>query len=108
MNSTTLEVDGRGGPHTGIVGYVHGYGIDEPVALDKDRYKVLPFADWGGHFDLGVCDTVRCSSTIKFPQRNVFGAANWAGNLPGPFLVRKPDRGAGGRVGLPLSAESVH
>ena len=82
----TLENDGPSGVDYGVVGYVHGYGIDEPLAIDKGNWmSVIPFADWRGHFDGGLCGTAICTSAqIKFPQRNLFGAANSVANAPAP------------------------
>ena len=84
-SSLTLEDDGSAGADYGVVGYVHGYGIDEPVAVDKNSIKVIPFADWRGHFDGGLCGTAVCTSAqVKFPQRTLFGAANSIANAPAP------------------------
>lgn len=85
-NSSTLEDDAPYGAFYGVIGYVHGYGIDEPLSLDKGNQTiVLPFADWRGHFDGGLCGTTKCTTEqIKFPQRTLFGAANSVANLPAP------------------------
>jgi len=87
VSATTMESDAATGDYVGVVGYVHGLGIDAPLALDKDGEVVLPIADWRGGFAMGVCGMAACASThVKFPARTLLGPAatftyTWYGSL---------------------------
>src|SRR5262249_10818348 len=59
-----LESDNNSGVSTfvGTVSYVHGMGIDAPLALQKDGEDILPIQAWYGQFDSGLCNSTICSS----------------------------------------------
>jgi RHS repeat-associated protein len=74
------------------VGYVHGLGIDQPLALFKGTQLVVPHATWRGVYDQGSCLPSPCPAGLQFPSGNgsasVWGPtgidpdkADWYGSL---------------------------
>ncbi|MBI2797210.1 MAG: RHS repeat-associated core domain-containing protein [Gemmatimonadetes bacterium] len=79
------------GTWTGMVGYIHAGGIDQPLALFKGTTLVLPYSDWRGSYDKATCSSTLCGSSVYLPLANATlfsdaplllgGPPNWFGEL---------------------------
>jgi RHS repeat-associated protein len=87
-----MENDASTGAKFGVVGYVHGLGIDQPLALFKGTQLVVPHATWRGVYDRGSCLPSPCPAGLEFPggtgSASVWGPtgvdpdkADWYGSL---------------------------
>jgi len=87
-----MEDDANTTAKYGRVGYVHGLGIDQPLALFRDSQVVVPHATWRGVYDRGSCIPSPCPTGLQFPGGNgsasVWGPtgvdpdkADWYGSL---------------------------
>jgi RHS repeat-associated protein len=92
LAGTAMESDASTDPKYGRVGYVHGLGIDQPLALFKENQLVVPHATWRGVYDRGSCLPSPCPLGLQFPGGNgsasVWGPtgvdpdkADWYGSL---------------------------
>jgi RHS repeat-associated protein len=69
-----LENDNMQGTYFDIVSYVHGVGLDAPLAALTGKAEFLPIAAWHGQFDTGLCGVEICTSVqLSLPQRGAFG-----------------------------------
>jgi RHS repeat-associated protein len=67
QDSALLVGGGRGSPLYGQVTYTFGAGLDEPLALYRTDYDstfpgtihIIPYANWGGNYDMGTYDGLR-------------------------------------------------
>jgi RHS repeat-associated protein len=71
----------------GRVVYVHGAGIDAPLALYKGSSEVLLYTNWRGQFDKGTCLAEPCANRdgqITFPAAGAssYGAYLTPANIP--------------------------
>jgi RHS repeat-associated protein len=92
LAGSAMEDDASTNPKYGRVGYVHGMGIDAPLAIFKGSQRVVPHATWRGIYDRGSCLPAPCPSGLQFPGGNgsasVWGPsgvdpdkADWYGSL---------------------------
>jgi RHS repeat-associated protein len=85
---TTQENDGyTSDNYYGRVVYVHGAGIDAPLALYKGSSEVVLYANWRGQFDKATCLAEPCANRqddISFPAAGAssFGSYLSAANIP--------------------------
>ena len=76
----TREADDGSGLY-GRVEYVHGLGIDTPLEVIKGSVQVIPFTNWRGQIDNGVCPTMVCSD-VRWVQRGIYGASGYVNQPP--------------------------
>ncbi|MDB4906771.1 MAG: hypothetical protein JWO05_1555 [Gemmatimonadetes bacterium] len=69
LESETMGDDGAG-VHYGIVGYIHGGGIDAPLMLYRNRVMIVPHATWRGEYYTGT-DSAGTTRTLQM---------DWPGN----------------------------
>lgn len=79
-HSTSLEADAGTGLY-GRVEYVHGLGIDTPLELIKGSTQVIPFTNWRGQIDNGLCPKKSCSD-VRWVQRGIYGASGYINQPP--------------------------
>ena len=91
-SAASMESDGNTSPKYGVVGYMHGLGIDQPLALFRGTQIVIPHATWRGVYERGSCLPSPCPTGLQFPGGNgsasVWGPtgvdpdkADWYGSL---------------------------
>jgi RHS repeat-associated protein len=78
------ENDTPTGALYGQVAYSHGLGMDTPLSVIKGSSQIIPITNWRGQITQGTCPVQACSSSqVRFPQRGLYGAANFV-NTPPP------------------------
>ena len=93
------EIRTAAGPNPGItgsqfgtVGYVHAFGIDEPIELFRSGAGdiVLPYLNWRGNYNVGTCPLAPCAGDHPvFPSSEQSsygeffpkGVPNWYGDV---------------------------
>lgn len=78
------ENDDATGALYGRVAYAHGLGMDTPLSVIKGSSQIIPITNWRGQITQGTCPIQACSSSqVRFPQRGLYGTANFV-NTPPP------------------------
>jgi RHS repeat-associated protein len=91
LNADTSTVSA----HYGRIGYVHGFGIDAPIGLDRNGTVIIPHSNWRGFYDAGA-DTAGNAFTTDI---------NWIGWEQDPFLDGRLPRVVNGWSGSLLKAQ---
>jgi RHS repeat-associated protein len=80
-SSAALEADtSTVSAHYGRIAYVHGGGIDAPLALDRNGSVIIPHASYRGFYDAGT-DSLGAA---------VMTGINWVGAERTPFMDNPP------------------